>query len=47
MIFNGKVAYRIVRTDSAADDTLCVPDTQESDCNDAENNENTQVVEDT
>ena len=47
VIFNGKVAYRIARTDSAADDTLFVPDTQESDCNDAENNKNTQIVEDT
>ena len=47
VIFNGKVAYRIVRTDSAADDTLFVPDNQESDCNDAENNKNYQIVEDT
>ena len=47
VIFTGKVAYRIVRTDSAADDTLFVPDTQESDCNDAKNNNNTQIVEDT
>ena len=47
VVFNGKVAYRIVRTDSAADDTLFAPDAQESHCNDAENNKNTRIVEDT
>ena len=36
-----------MRTDSAVDDTLFVPDTQESDCNDAENKKNTQIVEGT
>ena len=29
VIFNGKVAYRIVRVDSVGDDTVLVPETQE------------------
>ena len=31
VIFNGKVAYRIVRADSVGDDTVLVPETQEID----------------
>ena len=33
VIFNGKVAYRIARADSVGDDTILVPETQESDGN--------------
>ena len=29
VIFNGKVAFRIIRSDSNADDTIIVPETQE------------------
>ena len=37
MIFNGKVSYRIAKTDSAADDTMLIPETQEVDFHDEEN----------
>ena len=33
VIFNGKMAYRIVRADSVGDDTVLVPETQEIDGN--------------
>ena len=38
MIFNGKVSCRIVRADSAADDTIIIPETQQVDFHDEENN---------
>ena len=37
VIFNGKIAYRIVRADCVAVDTVLVPKTQESDGNDEQN----------
>ena len=46
MIFNGKVACRIVRADSAADDAIIIPETQEVDFHDEENNA-TVTAEDT
>ena len=33
VIFNGKIAYRIVRADSVGDDAVLVPETQEIDGN--------------
>ena len=36
--FNGKFAYKIVTTDSVADDTIFISETQEADCHDKENN---------
>ena len=44
VIFNGKVAYRIVRTDPVADDTIFIPETQEVDCH--EENNATVTIED-
>ena len=48
-IFNGKVSYRMVRTDSVADDTVLAPDTQEITMKDnhEENSNTTVVIEDT
>ena len=46
VIFNGKVAYRIVRADPV-NDSLFVQETQESECNNEDDNSNTQIVEDT
>ena len=47
MVFNDiVVAYRIVRTDSVADDTIFIPETQKIDCHDEENNV-TVTIEDT
>ena len=46
MIFNGKVACRIVRADSAADDAIIIPETQEVDFHDEKNNA-TVTAEDT
>ena len=36
VIFNGKVVYRIVRTDSVGDNAIFIPETQEIDCHDEE-----------
>ena len=49
VIFNGKVSYRIVRTDSVTDDTVLAPDTQEITMKDnyEENSNTTVVIEDT
>ena len=49
VIFNGKVSYGIVRTDSATDDTVLVSDTQEITMKDnhEENSNTTVVIEDT
>ena len=45
VIFNGKVSYRVVRTDSVRDDTVLAPDTQEITMEDNhEENSNTTVV---
>ena len=45
VIFNGKVSYRVVRTDSVRDDTVLAPDTQEITMEDNhEENSNTKVV---
>ena len=45
VIFNGKVTYRIVSTDSVTDDTVLAPDTQEITMKDNhEENSNTTVV---
>ena len=47
VIFNGKVTYRIVSTDSVTDDTVLAPDTQEITMKDNhEENSNTTVVSD-
>ena len=47
VVFNDiVVAYRIVRTDSVADDTIFIPETQNDDCHDEENNA-TVTIEDT
>ena len=45
-VINGKVAYLIVQTDSIADDTVFIPDTQEVYCRDEKNNA-TVTIEDT
>ena len=49
VIFNGKVSYRIVRTDSVTDDTVLASDTQEITMKDNhdENSNTTVVIEDT
>ena len=45
VIFNGKVSYRIVRTNSVTDDTVLAPDTQEITMKDNhEESSNTSVV---
>ena len=48
-IFNGKVSFRIVRTDSVTDDTVVAPDTLEITMKDnhEENSNTTVVIEDT
>ena len=48
VIFNGKVSYRIVKTDSVTEDTVLAPDTQEITRKDnhKENNKITVVIED-
>ena len=49
VIFNGKVSYRIVRTDFVTDDTVLAPDTQEITMKDIheENSNTTVAIEDT
>ena len=49
VIFNGKVSYRIVRTNSVTDDTVLAPDTQEITMKDnhEENSNTTVFIEDT
>ena len=49
VIFNGKVSYRIVMTDSVTDDTVLAPDTQEITMKDnhEENSNTTVFIEDT
>ena len=42
VIFNGKVAFRIIRSDSNADDTIVVPETQEDNSHVVQND----VIED-
>ena len=42
VIFNGKVAFRIIRSDSNADDTIIVPETQEDNSHVVQND----VIED-
>ena len=44
IIFNGKVAYRILKTASVTDDTIFVPETQENDSNN-EHNTSTIILE--
>ena len=46
VIFNSKVADRIVRMDSVVDDTIFIPEIREIDCHDEENNA-TAIIEDT
>ena len=48
VIFNGKVSYRIVKTDSVTEDTVLAPDTQEITRKDnhKENNKITVIIED-
>ena len=45
VIFNGKIANRIIREDSNTDDTIIVPETQEHNSHVAQNDE-TAVIED-
>ena len=45
IIFNGKISYRIVKTDSVDDAAISVPDTQVDNSEDERNNANTIFLE--